>query len=144
LGLAENILRGTQDAGFNFCTPIQAKCLPLPSREKTSPAKRKPEPEKPPIFYNDFPSPPAKRYHRPETARALIIAPTRELAIQISEESKTLGKYTTSPLLPFFGGLEYKKQEKILQEGIDIVVATPGRLIDYLKQQVVSLDTSKY
>ena len=66
--------------------------------------------------------------------KALILAPTRELVHQIYEEIKIIGGFTPFSVAPVFGGIDYKKQERILREGVDIVVATPGRLIDYLRK----------
>jgi ATP-dependent RNA helicase RhlB len=70
--------------------------------------------------------------------RALILAPTRELVVQIWEEAKGLGAHCPFKIQPIFGGMDYEKQRQALKEGVDIIVATPGRLIDYAKQRVFS------
>jgi ATP-dependent RNA helicase RhlB len=66
---------------------------------------------------------------------ALILAPTRELALQIYQDGQVLGKYTGLKMVAVFGGIDYQKQASQLREGVDIVIATPGRLIDYMKQK---------
>jgi ATP-dependent RNA helicase RhlB len=71
--------------------------------------------------------------------KALIIVPTRELAIQIEEEAKLLGKYLPFRIGSFYGGIGYGKQEALLREGVDIIVGTPGRLIDFTQQRKLDL-----
>jgi ATP-dependent RNA helicase RhlB len=67
------------------------------------------------------------------------MAPTRELVVQICNDAELLGRHTGLKVQPIFGGMDYAKQRQALKDGIDIVVATPGRLIDYYKQRVFSL-----
>ena len=71
--------------------------------------------------------------------RALVMAPTRELVVQICKDAELLGKHTGLKVQPIFGGVDYEKQRQALKDGVDIIVATPGRLIDYAKQRVFSM-----
>jgi ATP-dependent RNA helicase RhlB len=71
--------------------------------------------------------------------RAIVIAPTRELAVQIHSDAEGIGKYTGLKLAIVFGGVDYEKQRRILEEGVDVLIGTPGRIIDYFKQHVFDL-----
>ncbi|MBU0988405.1 MAG: DEAD/DEAH box helicase, partial [Proteobacteria bacterium] len=73
---------------------------------------------------------------RSELPSALIVAPTRELALQIYEEAEVLGRHTGLTLAQVLGGIDYRKQAEILRRGVDIVICTPGRIIDYFKQGI--------
>jgi ATP-dependent RNA helicase RhlB len=84
------------------------------------------------------PAPQGAKNGRP---RALILAPTRELVIQITRDAEDLGKYSPISTLAVFGGIDYEKQKQTLQqERIDVLIATPGRLLDYARRGVVHLD----
>src|SRR5690606_28893143 len=77
---------------------------------------------------------------KPEDPRALILAPTRELAIQIHKDAVKFGSHLGLRFALFRSGVDYDKQRELLQQGVDVIIATPGRLIDYVKQhKVVSL-----
>lgn len=83
---------------------------------------------------------PALADRKPEDPRALILAPTRELAIQIHKDAVKFGSDLGLRFALVYGGVDYDKQREILQQGVDVIIATPGRLIDYVKQhKVVSL-----
>ncbi|MBR7551849.1 DEAD/DEAH box helicase, partial [Mycobacterium tuberculosis] len=69
----------------------------------------------------------------------LVIAPTRELAIQIEKDARAIGRHTGLRIALIYGGVDYDKQRQLLRDGCDIIIATPGRLLDYYKQQVFSL-----
>src|SRR6185369_4946812 len=71
--------------------------------------------------------------------RALILAPTRELALQIFNDAQVLGKHTGLKIAVVFGGVDYEKQRKTLEDGVDVLIGTPGRLIDYMKQHVFDM-----
>jgi ATP-dependent RNA helicase RhlB len=75
---------------------------------------------------------------------ALLIAPTRELAMQIYEDALEFGRYTEFKIAAVFGGVDYRKQANILRSGVDIVVGTPGRLIDYIKQGILNIKNIKH
>jgi ATP-dependent RNA helicase RhlB len=76
--------------------------------------------------------------------RALVIAPTRELVSQIADEAGLLGGSTGFRIVPVFGGIDYQKQRHQIAEGVDMLIGTPGRLIDYLKQKVYSLKKTQF
>src|SRR5690606_22802082 len=90
------------------------------------------------LFNHLLTRPPAPT--RPVTApRALILAPTRELAVQIHRDAEVLGQFTGLSLGLAFGGTDYDKQRRRLEQGVDILIGTPGRLIDFYKQRVFDL-----
>ncbi|MBE9580911.1 MAG: DEAD/DEAH box helicase [Proteobacteria bacterium] len=137
--LPEEILKGIDTAGFKSCTPIQALSLPLTLKGRDIAAQAQTGTGKTAAFlitiFHRLLRQPVPKGPGPY---ALVIAPTRELAVQICEEAKILGSHTGFSVLPVFGGVDYVKQEMALRKGADIVVATPGRLIDYMKQKVFS------
>ncbi|MFL2554737.1 MAG: DEAD/DEAH box helicase [Candidatus Rariloculaceae bacterium] len=142
LRLPGKLLEGIVDAGFSRCTPIQSKTLPLALRGQDVAGQAQTGTGKTAAFLVALFSrliettpQPAKI---PET-RALILAPTRELAVQIHADAVQLGKHLPFKLGLAYGGTDYEKQRRILAEGVDILIGTPGRLIDYFKQKVFTL-----
>jgi ATP-dependent RNA helicase RhlB len=139
LDLPQEVLKGIESAGFTHCTPIQALALPMTLKGTDIAAQAQTGTGKTATFlitiFAHLLRTPGPKGHGP---RALIIAPTRELTVQICEEARLLGSHTDFSVLPVFGGIDYMKQRDALQSGTDIVVATPGRLIDYMKQKVFS------
>ncbi|MFZ9060376.1 MAG: DEAD/DEAH box helicase, partial [Steroidobacteraceae bacterium] len=143
LHLPEALARGIADAGFERCTPIQAGSLPRALAGMDVAGQAQTGTGKTAAFLvalyarllrND----PAA--DRPiSSPRALILAPTRELAIQIHHDATLLGQYTPLRLGLAFGGVDYDKQRRQLEQGVDVLIGTPGRLIDYLKQRVFDL-----
>ncbi len=143
LNLIEPILRALQHEGYENPTPIQEESIPgilkgndLLGCAQTGTGKTAafaiPVLQ---LLYNQ--GPPAKA-HRP--IRALILTPTRELAIQIDESFGAYGKHTGLRHSVIFGGVSQHKQTMILQSGIDILTATPGRLLDLMNQRFVHLE----
>ena len=135
---------GLEGAGFTRCTPIQALTLPvaLPGGDVAGQAQT--GTGKTLAFLvatiNRLLTRPALADRKPEDPRALILAPTRELAIQIHKDALKLGPELGLRFALVYGGVDYDKQRELLQQGVDIIIATPGRLIDYVKQhKVVSL-----
>ena len=142
--LHPQLLAGLEAAGFMRCTPIQAMTLPvaLPGGDVAGQAQT--GTGKTLAFLvavmNRLLTRPALADRKPEDPRALILAPTRELAIQIHKDAVKFGSGLGLKFALVYGGVDYDKQRSILQEGADIIIATPGRLIDYVKQhRVVSL-----
>ena len=138
------LLAGLDAAGFTRCTPIQALTLPvaLPGRDVAGQAQT--GTGKTLAFLitviNRLLTGPALADRKPEDPRALILAPTRELAIQIHKDAVKFGSQLGLKFALVYGGVDYDKQRQILTEGADVIIATPGRLIDYVKQhKVVSL-----
>ena len=135
LDLAPEILAGTQTLGFQYCTVIQEKCLPYALAGKDLAAKAQTGTGKTAAFLASAmtrliknPLPPESR--RPGSCRVLVLSPTRELAIQIHNDALALGKYTSLNNLVIFGGMDHQGQRDSLADPIDILVGTPGRIID--------------
>jgi len=138
------LLAGLEGAGFTRCTPIQALTLPvaLPGGDVAGQAQT--GTGKTLAFLvaviNRLMSRPALADRKPEDPRALILAPTRELAIQIHKDAVKFASDLGLRFALVYGGVDYDKQRELLQQGVDVIIATPGRLIDYVKQhKVVSL-----
>ena len=138
------LLAGLEAAGFTRCTPIQALTLPvaLPGGDVAGQAQT--GTGKTLAFLvtvmNRLLTRPALAERKPEDPRALILAPTRELAIQIHKDAVKFGSDLGLRFALVYGGVDYDKQRELLQKGVDVIIATPGRLIDYVKQhRVVSL-----
>ena len=138
------LLAGLEEAGFTRCTPIQALTLPLALNGRDVAGQAQTGTGKTLAFLvaviNRLLSKPALADRKPEDPRALILAPTRELAIQIHKDAVKFGSQLGLKFALVYGGVDYDKQRQILTEGADVIIATPGRLIDYVKQhKVVSL-----
>lgn len=177
LELSEIILRGLKDAGFNQCTPIQDKALPILLRGKDIAGQAQTGTGKTATFLlatfqhllndNDEKSidpkhlqaiePQEQRLassapttshtsaaaHGPRTnnnPRAIILAPTRELAIQIHKDALLLSKYLPLKFALIYGGTDYQKQLAKIKSNVDIIIGTPGRVIDFYKQNAFTLD----
>lgn len=142
LGLPEPLLQGIRDAGFVGCTPIQEAALPVALRGKDVAGQSQTGTGKTAAFLIVAFSRCLRRSAAPRGAitapRVLIIAPTRELVVQIEADARMLGKHTGLRILSVYGGIDYAKQREALREGCDVLVGTPGRLIDFLKQNVWS------
>jgi len=146
LEIPEAVLKGIKTAGFLQCTPVQAATLPDALDGKDIAAQAQTGTGKTAafliaIFSRMLKQQPQKQGHSP---RALVIAPTRELVSQIHAEALVLGQFTGFKIIPVFGGMDYNKQRMALQEGPDMVIGTPGRLIDYLKQNVYNLKKTEF
>ena len=141
LSLLDPIRKGIEAAGFTECTPIQTEALPLALAGRDVAGQAQTGSGKTaafliPLFARLLGS---KRPTIPGAPRALILAPTRELALQILWDAELLGQFTGLAMLAVYGGVDYQKQRDALQKNVDILVGTPGRLIDYLKQGVYEL-----
>ncbi len=137
------VLAGLEEAGFTHCTPIQAATLPLSLAGHDIAGQAQTGTGKTAAFcvalfsYLLRHGEPHNR--RPNQPRAVVLAPTRELAIQIHNDATRLGKHTGLSLGLVYGGTGYDQQRSMLAEGIDILIGTPGRIIDYFKQHVFDL-----
>ncbi len=141
--LPESLAQGIEDAGFLACTPIQEKTLPLTLKGQDVAGQAQTGTGKTAAFliatFNHLLRNPAPEHRKPTQARALILAPTRELAIQIHRDAMVLGKHTGLQLGIAYGGTDYDVQRKHISEGVDVLIGTPGRIIDYFKQHVFDL-----
>ena len=134
--LSDEILKGIENAGFVRCTPIQELALPITLAGEDIAAQAQTGTGKTAAFLITLFQHLLKMGKRkPGIPSALVLAPTRELALQIYQDGQVLGKYTGLKMVAVFGGIDYQKQASQLREGVDIVIATPGRLIDYMKQK---------
>ena len=137
------LMQGIAEAGFTFCTPIQAQTLPAALTGRDIAGQAQTGTGKTAAFlvalYQSLLEKPAAPGRAATSVRALVVAPTRELAVQIHMDAAVLGRHTGLPLAVVFGGIDYEKQRKQLQDGVDVLIGTPGRIIDYLKQGVYDL-----
>lgn len=141
--LPAEVMQGIDEAGFLACTPIQEKTLPLTLAGKDVAGQAQTGTGKTAAFliaaFNYLLRNPPDEKRKPNQVRALILAPTRELAIQIHRDATKLGQYTGLRLGLAYGGTDYDRQRRQLAEGVDILIGTPGRIIDYFKQRVFDL-----
>lgn len=143
LHLPETLQKGLADASFERCTPIQAQTLPQALAGLDVAGQAQTGTGKTAAFLVALyarlirePVPPSRNLNAP---RALVVAPTRELAVQIHNDAQTLGSHTGLQLGLAFGGVDYEKQRHHLEQGVDILMGTPGRIIDFAKQHVIDL-----
>jgi len=143
LELPETLQRGIAELGFTRCTPIQAQTLPEALAGHDVAGQAQTGTGKTAAFLialiNKLLREPGSSTRPVNAPRAIVIAPTRELAVQIHADAEGLTKYTGLKLALVFGGVDYEKQRRILEEGVDILIGTPGRIIDYFKQHVFDL-----
>ena len=137
------VKQGIDDAEFNRCTQIQAQALPLALDGHDIAGQAQTGTGKTAAFlvamFTHLLKTPASEMRRPTQPRAVILAPTRELAIQIHKDALQLGRHTEFELALAYGGTDYVKQREHIESGIDILIGTPGRIIDYFKQRIFDL-----
>ena len=142
LELVPPIHAGLERAKFRYCTPIQALTLPVALQGKDVAGQAQTGTGKTAafllvLFQRLLTNPPKPG---PQQPRALVLAPTRELALQIHKDAQLLGAETGLKLGLAYGGVDYEKQRQALQAGVDILVGTPGRMIDFFQQNVFKLN----
>ncbi len=141
--LPAELLQGIEETGFSRCTPIQAETLPLVLDGQDVAGQAQTGTGKTAAFLIGLfthllrhPADPRRRANQP---RALVLAPTRELAIQIHKDAEALGRHSGFTLGLAYGGTGYEQQRHAIEEGVDVLIGTPGRIIDYFKQHVFDL-----
>lgn len=141
LELPEPLQRAVDDLGFTHLTRVQSEVLPVSLTGRDVVAQAQTGSGKTAAYLLTIFSQMLKvpRTSPPETPRALIVAPTRELAVQIAGDAEGLGHHAGIQTHVVFGGLDYRKQREILEQGTDLLIGTPGRLIDYHKKGAYSL-----
>jgi ATP-dependent RNA helicase RhlB len=146
LDIPVKVLQGIRAAGFTECTPVQTLTLPKALQGRDIAAQAQTGTGKTAAFLIAlFSRMLAMRSPgRSPSPRALIIAPTRELAIQIDAEAKLLGGPAGFRIFPVYGGIDYLKQRVEISKNLDVLIGTPGRLIDYLKQKAYSLRNTQF
>src|SRR5687767_12277914 len=146
LDLAPEVLRAVRDAGYSHPTPIQQQAIPLAlaGRDLIGLAQTgtgKTAGFTLPIVHNLISAPITDASGKPlHRVRVLILTPTRELAAQVEESFRKYGKYTDLRVVPVYGGVGIEPQTKTLRNGVDVIVATPGRLLDHMERQNVVFD----
>ncbi len=149
LEICEEILAATQDLEFRYCTEIQARCLPYALAGRDLAAKAQTGTGKTAAFLAAAitglvrkPLDPSRR--KKGACRVLVLAPTRELAIQIKKDADDLSKYTNLNNLVVFGGMDHKEQRDSIEEApVDILVGTPGRILDYSRAGALDLSQTE-
>jgi len=143
LALEPALSQGIHDAGFRNTTPIQAQTLPVALAGRDVAGQAQTGTGKTAAFlialYQTLLKHPPAPGKKATSIRALIVAPTRELAVQIHHDAEILGKHTGFKHAVVFGGVDYEKQRRQVSEGVDVLIGTPGRLIDYMKQHVFDM-----
>ena len=147
LNLIEPIQRALKSEGYTEPTPIQVKAIPelLKGRDLLGCAQTgtgKTAAFALPILQALAQDDEKVKGNR--VTKALVVAPTRELAIQIANSFKTYAKNLEIRTVPIYGGVSQKPQEKRLAKGVEVIVATPGRLLDLINQKIISLKHIKY
>ncbi|MGZ0077463.1 ATP-dependent RNA helicase RhlB [Methylomonas sp. Kb3] len=141
LELSDSIIKGLKEAGFINCTPIQDKSLPLSLRGKDIAGQAQTGTGKTATFllatFQHLINDESEKIKNP---RALILAPTRELAIQIHKDAVALSKYLNLKFALIYGGTDYQKQLDKIKGNVDIIIGTPGRIIDFYRQGAFTLD----
>ncbi len=141
--LEEPIMQGIAESGFTYCTPIQAETLPIALQGRDIAGQAQTGTGKTAAFMlailHKLLTQPAGDKRRANQPRALILAPTRELVVQIEKDAQQLGKFSGLKIGAVFGGTGYEQQRQMVADGLDILIGTPGRLIDYFKQHVFDL-----
>ncbi|MFM8342025.1 MAG: DEAD/DEAH box helicase [Methylomonas sp.] len=141
LELSDSIIKGLKDAGFINCSPIQDKSLPLLLRGKDVAGQAQTGTGKTATFllatFQHLINDESEKIKNP---RALILAPTRELAIQIHKDALLLSPYLNLKFALIYGGTDYQKQLDKIKGNVDVIIGTPGRIIDFYKQGAFTLD----
>ena len=143
-GLPEPLARAIDDLGFERCTPVQGEVLPYSLSDYDITGQAQTGTGKTAAFLitilTRHHEHPLERPNPPGTPRALILAPTRELALQIESDALDLSKHLDASIVAVFGGLDFNRQiDRLRGADVDILVATPGRLLDFCGRGVVDL-----
>ena len=143
--LPAEIMHAIADLGFQYCTPIQAAILPKTLQGVDAAGRAQTGTGKTAAFLISLftrllrhPSPQGRRVGSP---RVLILAPTRELVMQIEQEARAIGRYCPFYTMAVFGGVDFdKQQQQLINKTIDVMVATPGRLLDFYQRHILHLN----
>lgn len=143
LPLHPEVIQALAENGFEYCTPIQALSLPVLLQGKDIAGQAQTGTGKTLAFlvatFNHLLSTDIPAERQLNQPRAIIMAPTRELAIQIAKDATLLSKHTKLKVGIVYGGEGYDAQRKVLDKGVDILIGTTGRIIDYVRQGVINL-----
>jgi len=140
MGLHPDLLKSLKKLNYEYATPIQAEAIPLLLNSQDVAGQAQTGTGKTNAFLlgvlHELLTLPEVEGRRPNEPRAFIIAPTRELVIQIYEDAKTLAEFTDLKIEVAFGGADYVKQKEAIGSGVDVLIGTTGRLLDYFKQKI--------
>lgn len=143
LNLDPALLQGIEDSGFLYCTPIQAETLPILLADKDVAGQAQTGTGKTAAFliaaFQHLLKQGKPTGQKGQQPRVIILAPTRELAVQIHNDAVNIGRNLPFRLGLAYGGTGYDSQRKTIEEGVDFLIGTPGRIIDYFKQHVFNL-----
>jgi len=139
LGLSAELLRAVEEQGYTEATPIQHKAIPLVLEGKDVLAGAQTGTGKTAAFTLPMLQRLQQKSNKPRCIRALILTPTRELAAQVHESVQTYGKHRPLRSMEIYGGVSARPQIKKIHRGVDVVVATPGRLLDHVRQGNINL-----
>ena len=140
LGLNAALLQAVSEAGYQQPTSVQTKAIPMALTGRDVMASAQTGTGK----TASFTLPILQRLSEmraSQAVRALVLVPTRELALQVHESFTTYGKHTALKAVAIFGGTDIEEQRAVLKDGADILVATPGRLLDMIQRQFIHLDS---
>jgi ATP-dependent RNA helicase RhlE len=137
LGLSKAVLSAVSDAGYSSPTPIQQQAIPLVLKGRDIMGLAQTGTGKTAAFTLPIVN---RLIDGPRRTRALVLTPTRELCVQVEESVRKYSKHSELSVVSVYGGVPLDPQQKALRAGVDIVVATPGRLIDHLERQNVVFD----
>ena len=137
LGLSEEVLQAVRDAGYTIPTPIQREAIPLILRGRDVIGLAQTGTGKTAAFTLPLVD---QLLRGPRRTRAVVLTPTRELCQQVDESIRKYAQHATISVAPVYGGVPLEPQQKALSRGVDVVVATPGRLIDHVERQNVAFD----
>src|SRR6516162_1101038 len=139
-GLGHSMLEGVKAMGYVEPTPIQLRAIPLILAGQDVIGSAQTGTGKTAAFALPILS--QLGQHRPEP-RFLVLEPTRELAAQVETAIRDFARFTNLRVTVMFGGVGYERQRQALRHGVDVIVATPGRLLDHLRQGTCKLDQVK-
>lgn len=143
MDIADCVKRALDEMHFKVTTPIQAQLLPLALAGRDAAGKAQTGTGKTAAFlisiFTHFLRKPIEGDRPKGTPRALILAPTRELALQIKKDAVDIGRYCNFHTVAVYGGMDFEKQQRELDKPVDVIVATPGRLLDFVNRKVVHL-----
>ena len=137
LGLCSEIQKAVKYMGFEEASPIQAKAIPVIWKEKISLVRHRQEQERQRHSGFRF----YRKSIRKQKLQGIVLCPTRELAIQVADEIRNLAKYMHGiKVLPIYGGQEIVKQIRFLKSGTQIIIGTPGRVMDHMRRKTIKMD----
>ncbi len=144
LDISKEVLHAVYDLEFQYCSQVQAEVLPKSMSGEDIIVQAQTGTGKTAAFlitiFNHIRNTPIETKRKHGTPRALILAPTRELVLQIEKDARSLGKYLNLSILSILGGMDYRKQQNTLRyKPCDILICTPGRLIDFMQKKIVNL-----